>query len=210
MDDFVGLLVSPGFPDGASGTWQCRRPKRCRLDPWVREIPWRRAWQRIAVFLPGESTWIDNPGGLQSINSQRVRHNWVTLLLWCHVLEVVLYLCPNTWGLWVSLGCLLMLQWLWIIFQSGSKIRGLLAVWGYELFEGYEASEFFWVCVPWHKTTVSLGVYSYIWWFLCKGVMPLTNNWSVRIWSGLCFKLELSLPVGFHELCESVWNLFPI
>ena len=132
MDDFVGLLVSPGFPDGASGkepTCQCRRPKRCRLDPWVREIPWRRAWHPTPVFLPEESTWIDNPGGLQSISSQTVRHNWVTLSLWCHVLEVVLYLCPNTWGFWVSLGCLLMLQWLLIIFQSGSKI-GLLAVWG--------------------------------------------------------------------------------
>lgn len=34
----------------------------------------------------------------------------------CAVLEVVPYLCPNTWGLWVSLGCLLMVWWLWIIF----------------------------------------------------------------------------------------------
>ena len=32
-----------GFPGGASGkepTCQCRRPKRCRFDPWVRKIPW--------------------------------------------------------------------------------------------------------------------------------------------------------------------------
>ena len=28
--------------------------KRCRLDPCVREIPWRRAWQPTPVFLPGE------------------------------------------------------------------------------------------------------------------------------------------------------------
>ena len=25
------------------------------LDPWVAKIPWRRAWQPIPVFLPGES-----------------------------------------------------------------------------------------------------------------------------------------------------------
>ena len=24
------------------------------LDPWVRKIPWRRAWQPTPVFLPGE------------------------------------------------------------------------------------------------------------------------------------------------------------
>ena len=31
------------------------RHKRCRLDPWVRKIPWRRAQQPTPVFLPGES-----------------------------------------------------------------------------------------------------------------------------------------------------------
>ena len=47
-----------GLPGGASSkelTCQCRRPKRCGFDPWVLEIPWRRAWQHIPVFLPGES-----------------------------------------------------------------------------------------------------------------------------------------------------------
>ena len=28
---------------------------RCRFDPQVRKIPWRRAWQPTPVFLPGES-----------------------------------------------------------------------------------------------------------------------------------------------------------
>ena len=27
---------------------------RCRFNPWVRKIPWRRAWQPTPVFLPGE------------------------------------------------------------------------------------------------------------------------------------------------------------
>ena len=29
--------------------------RTCRLDPWVRKIPWRRKWQPIPVFLPGKS-----------------------------------------------------------------------------------------------------------------------------------------------------------
>ena len=34
---------------------QCRRRKRCRFDPWIGKIPWRRKWQPTPVFLPGES-----------------------------------------------------------------------------------------------------------------------------------------------------------
>jgi len=48
----------PGFVIGTSGkepTCPCRRCKRHGFDPWVGKIPWRRAWQSIPVFLPGES-----------------------------------------------------------------------------------------------------------------------------------------------------------
>ena len=44
-----------GFPGGTSDkepTGQCRRLKRCMLDPWVRKILWRRAWQPASLFLP--------------------------------------------------------------------------------------------------------------------------------------------------------------
>ena len=37
-----------------------------KFDPWVRKIPWRRAWQLTPVFLPGESPWTEEPGGLWS------------------------------------------------------------------------------------------------------------------------------------------------
>jgi len=30
------------------------RRKRCKFDPWVEKVPWRRAWQPIPVFLPEE------------------------------------------------------------------------------------------------------------------------------------------------------------
>ena len=39
---------------------------------------WSMKWQPTPVFLPGESPWTEEPGGLQSRGSQRVRHDWVT------------------------------------------------------------------------------------------------------------------------------------
>ena len=35
-------------------------------DSWVRKIPWRRTWKPTPGFLPGESPWTEEPGGLQS------------------------------------------------------------------------------------------------------------------------------------------------
>jgi len=29
--------------------------RTCGFNPWVRKIPWSRAWQSTPVFLPGES-----------------------------------------------------------------------------------------------------------------------------------------------------------
>ena len=46
---------------------------------WTDQLcPWRRTQQPITVFLPGESPWTEEPGGLQSMGSQRVRHDWAT------------------------------------------------------------------------------------------------------------------------------------
>ena len=50
-------LVNIRKSDGASGkepACQCRRCKRHRLNPWVRKMPWRRAWQPLPLFLSGE------------------------------------------------------------------------------------------------------------------------------------------------------------
>ena len=46
-----------GFPGGTSGkepACQCGRHKRHGFDPWVGQIPWRKAWQPTPVFLPEE------------------------------------------------------------------------------------------------------------------------------------------------------------
>ena len=74
-------LMDCSFLGGASGkesACQCRRHKRrkrCRFDPWVGKIPWRRAWQPISVFLPGKFCWQRSLVGYSPWGC-RVRHNW--------------------------------------------------------------------------------------------------------------------------------------
>ena len=65
-----------GFPGGSPVKIrvQCRRCRRCGFDPWVGKIPWKRAY--TLVFLPGESSWTEECGRLQSIASQQIRHDW--------------------------------------------------------------------------------------------------------------------------------------
>ena len=48
---------------------------KLELDHRVGKIPWRKVWQPIPVFLPSESPWTEEPGGLQSMGSQRVEHD---------------------------------------------------------------------------------------------------------------------------------------
>ena len=47
--------------------------KESKFDPLVGKIPWKRAWQPTPVFLPGESPWTEEPGGLQFIGLQSQR-----------------------------------------------------------------------------------------------------------------------------------------
>ena len=56
-----GLILTKvysGLPRCHSGkepACQYRRRKRCRFDPWVGKIPWRRKWQPTPVSLSGKS-----------------------------------------------------------------------------------------------------------------------------------------------------------
>ena len=57
---------------------KCRNHRRHGFNPWIKKIPWRKAWQSTPVFLPGESRWTGGTVGLQFMALQRVGHNWVT------------------------------------------------------------------------------------------------------------------------------------
>ena len=47
-------LGLPRWHSGKESTWQCRRHKRCKLDPWVGKMPWSRKWLPSPVFSPGK------------------------------------------------------------------------------------------------------------------------------------------------------------
>ena len=48
-------MYYPGDPSGKDPVCQRRRHKSHERDRRVQKMPWRRAWQLIPVFLPGES-----------------------------------------------------------------------------------------------------------------------------------------------------------
>ena len=51
-----------------------------QFNPWVRKIPWRRAWQPTPVLLPGKSHGQRSMAGY-SPWGHRVGHNWTTYSL---------------------------------------------------------------------------------------------------------------------------------
>ena len=64
-----------GFPRGSDSEESAGQCRRCRFDPWVGKIPWRRKWLPTPVFLPGESHGQRSPAGCsQSTGSRGVRH----------------------------------------------------------------------------------------------------------------------------------------
>ena len=60
---------------------ECRRHKRCRFDPWVGKIPWRRKWQPTPVLLPGESHGRSNLVGYRPWDLKELDMTGVTELM---------------------------------------------------------------------------------------------------------------------------------
>ena len=65
---------SSGFPGGSDGKDPPEQGRRRGFDPWVGKRPWRRNWQPLQYACLG-NPWTEEPGGLQSTGSQRVRHD---------------------------------------------------------------------------------------------------------------------------------------
>ena len=63
-----------GFPGGSDG-----KEAACNAGNWVQSLGWEDAWEKktathsgvLALRIP----WTEEPGRLQSMESQRVRHN---------------------------------------------------------------------------------------------------------------------------------------
>ena len=68
-----------GCPDGSASkepTWQCRRLERFWFYPWVGKIPLEKGLATDSSILAGIILWTEDPGGLQSMQPQRVGHDW--------------------------------------------------------------------------------------------------------------------------------------
>ena len=78
--DRLPTPIFMGFPGGSDGKESAYNAGDMGSIPGLGRSPWRRAWLPTPVFLPGESPWTEEPGGLQSMRSQRVSHDWTTKL----------------------------------------------------------------------------------------------------------------------------------
>ena len=73
-----GTVGLPWWLSGKEPACQCRRCRRQRFNPWVRKIPWRRAWQSTPGFLPGESHGQRSLAGYSPWGHRRVGHDLAT------------------------------------------------------------------------------------------------------------------------------------
>ena len=74
----VKYLYIRDFPGGTSGkepACPSSRSKRCVFDPWVGKISWRRARATHSSIFAWRIPCTEEPGGLQSVESQRAGHN---------------------------------------------------------------------------------------------------------------------------------------
>ena len=79
---------------GKESTCQCWR---CRFDPWVSKIPWRRKWQPIPVFLPGKYRGQRSLAGYSPWGLKESRHDLATKQ------EQQLKVCKNVFWTWPSI-----------------------------------------------------------------------------------------------------------
>ena len=62
---------------------QCRKPG---FDPWVGKIPLEKEMATHSSILAWKISWTEDPGGLQSMGLQRVRHDWATnICIYTHI-----------------------------------------------------------------------------------------------------------------------------
>ena len=83
---------------------QFRRHRRRGFDPWVRKIPWRKEWQLIPVFLPGEfhaqrSLAGFSPWGCTELYT--TEHAYTLLQKYCEDFTFKILHCKFTFFKWI-------------------------------------------------------------------------------------------------------------
>ena len=84
----VCKVVFPGRASGEEPACQCRRCRRRGFDPWARKIPLEEGMATHSSIHAWRIPWTEEPGGLQSIVSQRVRHDWSDLVCMHHMCKI--------------------------------------------------------------------------------------------------------------------------
>ena len=76
LGDHSGL---PRWLSGKESNYQYRRHRRHGFNPWVRKIPLEKEMATYSSILAWNIPWTEEPGGLQSMGSQKGRtrlSNW--------------------------------------------------------------------------------------------------------------------------------------
>ena len=92
------LLKGKGFPGGASGkepTCQCTRCETRWLNPRIRKIPRRRAWQPTPVFLPRESHGQRSLVGYSPWGHKELDTTWAHMRVYLYLLNMYKHISPE-------------------------------------------------------------------------------------------------------------------
>ena len=92
-------------------------------------IHWRRAWQPTPI-LAWRIPWTEEPGELQSIGSQRVRHNWSDLahIAHSHTSTLLLGSSPGE-----EIGYPLQHSWAFLVAQLVKNLPAMWETWVWSL-----------------------------------------------------------------------------
>ena len=109
IDTYLYTSFGLGFPGSSDGKQSACNVGDLGSTHGVGKIPWRKAWQPTPVFLPGESPWTEEPGGLQSMGSQKesdtTEHSTYVIYMWCFPVAQMIKNLPLMQETWVqSLG----------------------------------------------------------------------------------------------------------
>ena len=122
--------------------------QRCRVDPWVGKITWRRKWQPTSVFLPGLENPIDRGawwatvhGVAESDMTEVTEYTHTCVCMHGCMLYVYMHTYVYLFYIWSLIPARLGSQVTWKKFRLGSKID-------LKLHHEYVTSEksLYWVC----------------------------------------------------------------
>ena len=95
MKLYIYIIYFRGLPwwlSSKESTYQCRKYKRYRFDPWVQKISWSKKWQPTPVFLPGK---YHGQRSLMDYSPQGGKGSDTTEQLSMHTTQGKMYLSPQ-------------------------------------------------------------------------------------------------------------------